>query len=53
MQSWVEKYLKQPRMEIIGINEASSFDLHVMYGDSAIAKELCPRIIVTYSTKVN
>ncbi len=53
MQSWVEKYLKQPRMEIIGINEASSFDLHVMYGDSAIAKELCPRIIVTYSTKVH
>jgi hypothetical protein len=50
VQSWVEGYLKQPRIEIIGYNESSSFDLHVMYG-SDTAAVLLPRIIVTYSTK--
>jgi hypothetical protein len=52
VQSWVEGYLKQPRIEIMGYNESSSFDLHVMYG-SDTAAVLLPRIIVTYSTKLH
>jgi hypothetical protein len=53
VQSWVERYLKLCRLEIIGYNETSSFDLHVMYGSDTIAipNELRPRIIVTHSTK--
>ena len=51
-QSWVENYSKQPRIQIVGYNESSSFDLHVMYGsDTSLSNQLRPRIIVTYSTK--
>ena len=49
MQSWVKNYIKTPRIEILGYGESSTFDLHVMYGDTTISKELCPKIIVTYS----
>jgi hypothetical protein len=53
VQGWVERYSKLCRLEIIGYNESSSFDLHVMYGSDTIAipNELRPRIIVTHSTK--
>ena len=51
VQSWVENYIKTPRIEILGYGESSTFDLHVMYGDTTISKELCPKIIVTYSIK--